>query len=59
MKCYLVFMLQQSQDCIYSCLHFRVHQIFKAKLGLLGEDEDDNDLIAFLLKVIMQFVSVF
>uniref|UniRef100_A0A3B4ZN00 Selenoprotein O n=2 Tax=Stegastes partitus TaxID=144197 RepID=A0A3B4ZN00_9TELE len=31
--------------------HMRIHQIFKAKLGLLGEDEDDSDLIAFLLKM--------
>lgn len=29
---------------------FRVHQHFKAKLGLLGEEEDDGYLIAFLLK---------
>lgn len=52
-------MLQPSQDCIYSCLHFRVHQIFKAKLGLLGEDEDDNDLIAFLLKMMEDTESDF
>ncbi|CAG5896112.1 unnamed protein product [Menidia menidia] len=29
----------------------RIHQLFKAKLGLLGEEEDDNYLIAFLLKM--------
>ncbi|KAA8580578.1 hypothetical protein FQN60_013536 [Etheostoma spectabile] len=28
----------------------RIHQLFKAKLGLLGEEEDDGYLIAFLLK---------
>ncbi|CAI5672718.1 unnamed protein product [Oreochromis niloticus] len=37
----------------------RVHQIFKAKLGLLGEDEDDNDLIAFLLKMMEDTESDF
>lgn len=30
--------------------NFRIHQLFKAKLGLLGEEEDDGYLIAFLLK---------
>ena len=30
---------------------FRFHQLFKAKLGLLGEEEEDGNLIAFLLKV--------
>lgn len=34
----------------YSCMYFRIHQLFKAKLGLLGEEEDDGYLIAFLLK---------
>ncbi|XP_029313564.1 uncharacterized protein LOC115025444 isoform X2 [Cottoperca gobio] len=29
----------------------RIHQLFKAKLGLLGEEEDDGYLIAFLLKM--------
>lgn len=29
----------------------RIHQLFKAKLGLLREDEDDSYLIAFLLKM--------
>ncbi|XP_049913181.1 protein adenylyltransferase SelO-like isoform X1 [Epinephelus moara] len=29
----------------------RIHQLFKAKLGLLGEEEDDAYLIAFLLKM--------
>uniref|UniRef100_A0A669CUH1 Selenoprotein O n=1 Tax=Oreochromis niloticus TaxID=8128 RepID=A0A669CUH1_ORENI len=37
----------------------QVHQIFKAKLGLLGEDEDDNDLIAFLLKMMEDTESDF
>lgn len=30
---------------------FRVHQLFGAKLGLLGAEEDDGFLVAFLLKV--------
>ena len=30
---------------------FRFHQLFKAKLGLLDEEEEDGNLIAFLLKV--------
>lgn len=30
--------------------NFRIQQLFKAKLGLLGEEEDDEYLIAFLLK---------
>ncbi|XP_030204282.1 uncharacterized protein LOC115536925 [Gadus morhua] len=29
----------------------RFHQLFKAKLGLLGEEEEDGNLIAFLLKM--------
>ncbi|KAM4533536.1 protein adenylyltransferase SelO-like isoform 1-T2 [Odontesthes bonariensis] len=29
----------------------RIHRLFKAKLGLLGEEEEDNYLIAFLLKM--------
>ncbi|XP_061569173.1 protein adenylyltransferase SelO-like isoform X2 [Cololabis saira] len=29
----------------------RIHQIFKAKLGLVGEEEDDNVIIAFMLKM--------
>lgn len=28
----------------------RIQQLFKAKLGLLGEEEDDGYLIAVLLK---------
>lgn len=31
-------------------LNFRIHELFKAKLGLLGEEEDDGYLTAFLLK---------
>ncbi|NXW30365.1 SELO protein, partial [Phaetusa simplex] len=31
--------------------HNRFTELFKTKLGLLGENEDDNYLIAFLLKV--------
>ncbi|KAM9839173.1 protein adenylyltransferase SelO-like [Aulostomus maculatus] len=30
----------------------RIHQIFKMKLGLLGEEEDDSYLIAFLLRML-------
>ncbi|XP_041824064.1 protein adenylyltransferase SelO-like isoform X2 [Melanotaenia boesemani] len=37
----------------------RVLQIFKTKLGLLGEDEEDNDLIAFLLKMMEDTQSDF
>lgn len=33
-----------------SCMYFRFHQLFKAKLGLLGDEEEDGYLIAFLLK---------
>lgn len=29
---------------------FRINQLFKAKLGLLGEEEDDQYLTAFLLE---------
>ncbi|XP_063180673.1 protein adenylyltransferase SelO-like isoform X2 [Chroicocephalus ridibundus] len=31
--------------------HIRFTELFKTKLGLLGENEDDNYLIAFLLKL--------
>ncbi|KAG9276767.1 hypothetical protein AMEX_G9107 [Astyanax mexicanus] len=31
--------------------HRRFHELFKAKLGLLGDEEDDAYLIAFLLKL--------
>ncbi|XP_068438376.1 protein adenylyltransferase SelO-like [Clinocottus analis] len=31
--------------------HKRIHQLFKAKLGLVGEQEVDGHLIAFLLKM--------
>lgn len=31
-------------------MYFRFHQLFKAKLGLLGDEEEDGYLIAFLLK---------
>lgn len=31
---------------------FRVHELFKAKLGLLGHDADDSYLTAFFLKVL-------
>lgn len=31
--------------------HGRFHELFKGKLGLLGEEEDDGYLIAFLLKL--------
>uniref|UniRef100_A0A8D2ZYK2 Selenoprotein O n=1 Tax=Scophthalmus maximus TaxID=52904 RepID=A0A8D2ZYK2_SCOMX len=34
-----------------SIYQMRIHQIFKAKLGLLGEEEDDSFLIGFLLKM--------
>ncbi|XP_071340827.1 protein adenylyltransferase SelO-like isoform X2 [Trachinotus anak] len=37
----------------------RIHQIFKAKLGLLGEEEEDNYLIAFLLKMMEDTQSDF
>lgn len=30
--------------------NFRIHQLFKAKLGLLGEEEGDGYLTGFLLK---------
>lgn len=33
------------------CVNVRIHQLFKAKLGLLGEKEDDGHLVAVLLKV--------
>ncbi|XP_034718498.1 protein adenylyltransferase SelO-like isoform X3 [Etheostoma cragini] len=37
----------------------RIHQLFKAKLGLLGEEEDDGYLIAFLLKMMEDTKSDF
>ncbi|XP_070784268.1 protein adenylyltransferase SelO-like [Enoplosus armatus] len=37
----------------------RFHQLFKAKLGLLGEEEDDGYLIAFLLKMMEDTQSDF
>ncbi|XP_029935515.1 uncharacterized protein LOC115379012 [Myripristis murdjan] len=37
----------------------RCHQMFKAKLGLLGEEEDDGYLIAFLLKMMEDTQSDF
>ncbi|XP_041669640.1 protein adenylyltransferase SelO-like isoform X2 [Cheilinus undulatus] len=37
----------------------RIHQLFKAKLGLLGEDEDDGYLIAFLLRMMEETQSDF
>ncbi|CAK6968564.1 protein adenylyltransferase SelO-like isoform X1 [Scomber scombrus] len=37
----------------------RIHQIFKAKLGLLDEEEDDGYLIAFLLKMMEDTQSDF
>ncbi|XP_054479120.1 protein adenylyltransferase SelO-like isoform X2 [Anoplopoma fimbria] len=39
--------------------HMRIHQLFKAKLGLLGEEEDDGHLIAFLLKIMEDTQSDF
>ncbi|XP_042254887.1 protein adenylyltransferase SelO-like [Thunnus maccoyii] len=37
----------------------RIHQIFQAKLGLLGEEEDDAYLVAFLLKMMEDTQSDF
>nr|XP_046227358.1 protein adenylyltransferase SelO-like isoform X1 [Scatophagus argus] len=37
----------------------RIHQLFKAKLGLLVEEEDDGYLIAFLLKMMEDTQSDF
>uniref|UniRef100_UPI0037E9B91C protein adenylyltransferase SelO-like n=1 Tax=Semicossyphus pulcher TaxID=241346 RepID=UPI0037E9B91C len=37
----------------------RIHQLFKAKLGLLGEEEDDDYLTAFLLKMMEDAQSDF
>ncbi|XP_073344544.1 protein adenylyltransferase SelO-like isoform X2 [Pagrus major] len=37
----------------------RFHQLFKAKLGLLGEEEEDGYLIAFLLKMMEDTQSDF
>ncbi|KAL7373569.1 hypothetical protein ABVT39_009747 [Epinephelus coioides] len=37
----------------------RIHQLFKAKLGLLGEEEGDGYLIAFLLKMMEDTQSDF
>ncbi|XP_044033394.1 protein adenylyltransferase SelO-like isoform X3 [Siniperca chuatsi] len=37
----------------------RIHQLFKSKLGLLGEEEDDGYLIAFLLKMMEDTQSDF
>ncbi|KAM8823552.1 protein adenylyltransferase SelO-like isoform 2-T2 [Spinachia spinachia] len=37
----------------------RIHQLFKAKLGLLGDEEDDGYLIAFLLKMMEETHSDF
>uniref|UniRef100_A0A3Q0QXK8 Selenoprotein O n=1 Tax=Amphilophus citrinellus TaxID=61819 RepID=A0A3Q0QXK8_AMPCI len=37
----------------------RIHQIFKAKLGLLGDDEDDNYLITVLLRMMEDTESDF
>ncbi|CAL8294045.1 unnamed protein product [Lota lota] len=47
---------QQQQAAVvlkgYAGLYqMRFHQLFKAKLGLLGEEEEDGNLIAFLLKM--------
>ncbi|KAK9527528.1 hypothetical protein VZT92_014082 [Zoarces viviparus] len=39
--------------------HKRIHQLFKAKLGLLEEEEDDGYLIAFLLKMMEDTQSDF
>uniref|UniRef100_A0AAQ4P5Y7 Selenoprotein O n=1 Tax=Gasterosteus aculeatus aculeatus TaxID=481459 RepID=A0AAQ4P5Y7_GASAC len=39
--------------------HKRTHRLFKAKLGLLGEEEDDGSLIAFLLKMMEETHSDF
>ncbi|XP_042366425.1 protein adenylyltransferase SelO-like [Plectropomus leopardus] len=39
--------------------HMRIHQRFKAKLGLLGEEEEDGYLIAFLLKMMEDTQSDF
>ncbi|XP_058153778.1 protein adenylyltransferase SelO isoform X2 [Dasypus novemcinctus] len=39
----------------YSVLYYaRFRELFKAKLGLLGEKEDDDDLIAFLLHLMKE-----
>uniref|UniRef100_A0A3P8SP37 Selenoprotein O n=1 Tax=Amphiprion percula TaxID=161767 RepID=A0A3P8SP37_AMPPE len=56
--------IQQKQAQIilkgYADLYqMRIHQLFKAKLGLLGEDEDDRYLIAFLLKMMEDTQSDF
>ncbi|XP_060920536.1 protein adenylyltransferase SelO, mitochondrial-like [Labrus mixtus] len=37
----------------------RIHQLFKAKLGLLGEEVDDGYIIAFLLKMMEETQSDF
>lgn len=37
----------------------RIHQIFKSKLGLLAEEDDDDYLIAFLLKMMEDTQSDF
>ncbi|XP_039982559.1 protein adenylyltransferase SelO-like [Xiphias gladius] len=37
----------------------RIHQIFKAKLGLLGEEEEDSYIIAFLLQMMEDTQSDF
>ncbi|XP_068604379.1 protein adenylyltransferase SelO-like [Brachionichthys hirsutus] len=37
----------------------RFHQLFKAKLGLLGEEEGDGHLVAFLLKMMEETQSDF
>lgn len=39
--------------------HMRIHQLFKAKLGLLSDEEDDGYLIAFLLKMMEDTQSDF
>lgn len=37
----------------------RIHQIFQSKLGLLGDEEEDRFLIAFLLKIMEETQSDF
>ncbi|XP_059182952.1 protein adenylyltransferase SelO-like [Centropristis striata] len=39
--------------------HLRIHQLFKGKLGLLDEEQDDGYLIAFLLKMMEDTQSDF
>ncbi|XDV26689.1 hypothetical protein PO909_030330, partial [Leuciscus waleckii] len=54
--------LSQSQQILREypqIYHQRFHELFKAKLGFLGNEEKDSYVIAFLLKVNISWIVFF